>query len=238
MDKKYKKLIDKSYLNMSSFQIKRFIIEDQLTDYKKIKQALLELRTRYEQYDDLMEDIELRKIEIEKIKNKIEKINMEKNFIDNKFEKKEKEFEIKEQEINLKRANRILKTLYQKIDYLVEEIKTFEEILDNYLNLYDEKELEEILKNSDKNYEYEKNYWIEKFTRSAVFELLGHGRISSNLMEAISNLDKKSQAEVLYKTFEHFENLKKTLSYVQEDVNKELSKKEFKELKEQEKNEK
>jgi len=223
---KYLDLINKSHLSMSNFQIQKFIIEDQLTDYKKIKQCLLELRTRYNQFEDLQEEIKLKEINIDKIKNKIKKLNKKLQNTTDEYDKEYLQLKLKEKNIYLRRAERNLNTLNLKLNYLKNEIQVFEKYLDDNLKKFDKKELEKILQNTNENFEKEKQYWKEKFTRSAVFELISQGRISSNLLESISDLDKNDQAEILFNTFKHFENLKKTLAYIQEDVIKEIAKKE------------
>jgi len=196
-----KELIDISRLNMSDFQIKNFIINDQITDYKKIKQCLLELRTRYEQFEDLMEDIELKKIDIEELEEQIEN--------------EENKFEIKRNKIKLKREKRKLNALNQSLNNLTNEIKSFEKIVETYINEFGIDKIKDMLVNQE---EYEPDYWKNKFIRSATFNLISSGRITDSLLEAISNLNENEQAEILSKAFDNFVSLSETFRLIQEDA--------------------
>jgi hypothetical protein len=51
---------------------------------------------------------------------------------------------------------------------------------------------------------YEPEYWSEKFSRSLYQELLSYGRISTSLLEAISNIPPEMQERVFEKGFKNF----------------------------------
>src|ERR1035437_4298087 len=71
---------------MSSFQMDKFVIEDQITPYRKLKQAMIEAKARLETITSIGFDIE--ELEVKKLKSVSEK-----EICDNEFDKRLKDIE-------------------------------------------------------------------------------------------------------------------------------------------------
>jgi hypothetical protein len=195
------KLIKKSRLGMSKFQIKNFIINDQITDYKKLKQCLLELRTRYEILKDIDEEMELKLVDRDELEFELKNEN-------NEFAKKRKQ-------IKRKQIKRQLDTIVERKENIEYEIESLEEYLAELIQKYGVEKIEEMLDNQE-NYEIE--YWTKKFTRSVYQDLLSNGRISTTLLESISNVSDEIQENIFEEGFKNFIKTSEDINMLQNAI--------------------
>jgi len=68
-------LIKQQPTTMSKYQIDNFVISDKMTNYKILKQILLELGTRYVGFEELKLNLEIEKLECEKMEEDLKKYN-------------------------------------------------------------------------------------------------------------------------------------------------------------------
>lgn len=163
--------------SMSKFQMENFVVKSQITDFRQVKQTLLELSGRYDNMRQSEVDLEKREIERDRLKHKIETA-------EDPFDKRLFELELKEQEKDIKRIIRIKKT--QEHDYnffadkIKERFKTKQELIDFF-----------------NNPEEERKYWIARLGKQAALDLLSTGRIGNGNMDSIAMMDEDDQVKVL-----------------------------------------
>jgi len=168
-----KELIDMQPTTMSKYQIDNFVINEKMTDYKILKQILLELGTRYNAYEDILIDYEILELEIKKSEEEYNKIKTD-------ITKKIKKLEIQKQKNNLKRMKKTIKNH----EY---EIAIFEE---NYKKIKDNYESPKLLLQDETG---EEIYWVNKFIKEAQIDIMTNGRIGKGVLDAILMLPERLQ---------------------------------------------
>lgn len=168
--------------SMSEFQIKQFVVEDHITPYRKVKQVVIELRSRLE--NKTMAEFERDEIQID-----IDRLEheLEFNVFANEFARRKHELELTKQKYMLDRKQ-------SQLDLHEREIRVFMESFEKLVNEYGGEEtfLEQITDAEYRN-EEEKNYWTEKLARGLVGDLVSTGVISRGIYETVVNLPKEQQ---------------------------------------------
>jgi len=85
--KQVKDLIEKIPSTMSQYQIENFVVQDKITDFRMLKQLLLELSVRYSNKENYELDLEEKEVELEKLKEEL-------NNLFKRYDRKLKEIEI------------------------------------------------------------------------------------------------------------------------------------------------
>jgi hypothetical protein len=177
-------IIDKAVKNnngQTDFQSDRFVANSQLTPYKKVKQALMELEVRHHAYMEI--EASLRRAEI----------------MDRKFNRDIEHFESIGDDISadLTRVDRD-KNHYdigiwqRKLRQSEIEINSFLKIVKQYAP--DEESLEYFLKD---NPEEERNYWVLRMGKQAALDIIAYGRIGSGNMDSISMMSRDEQIDAI-----------------------------------------
>jgi hypothetical protein len=189
--------LPKMNLNMSEYQIEKFIINDQLTTYRKIRQIFLELRLRYESLKDMEFDIDIKNLEIKKKERELSNI-------DDEIEKEIIKLEI----LKMKRQ---LFSLQESHKNMMFEIEVFENAFNQFLEHEGIEKIKDYIENGEK---YEPEFWINKFVRNAALELASTGSINHGLLESISNMELEEQKKVYENTYNQYLMFKQYLNMV------------------------
>lgn len=168
--------------SMSEFQINQFVIEDHITQYRKVKQIVIELRSRLE--NKAMAEFDLREIELEaeRLQHKLEN-----SVYDDEFARRKDEINLERQQYQVDRKQAQLQLHEREIGVFT---KAFEKIVDEMGG--EELFLEKITDNNYRDVE-EQNYWTAKLSRSLQGDLISTGVISRGIFETIVNLPKEQQ---------------------------------------------
>jgi hypothetical protein len=165
----------------TDYQARHFVANSQITPYKKVRQALMELEVRHHAYMEIKTS--LRKAEVldrkfgrdiqmyldagDDISAEMVQIDRDKNYYDiGIWQRKLRQSEI--------------------------EIKTFLDIIKEYAP--DEESLKFYTEIND---EEERKYWILRMGKQAAMDILAFGRLGSGNMDSIAMMSKEEQVEAL-----------------------------------------
>jgi hypothetical protein len=190
--------------SMSDFQSRYFVVNSHVTDYRRVKQAVLEIETRIAAKKQMERNLKRNDI---LIKLKIEEIAAEPNPL--------------KQELLLIDLDQ-----YQYDNSVYEKkLRICEEELDMFCNLI--KELvpdKESLENyKGHNEEKEREYWILRMGKQAALDMLALGRIGQGNLDSISMMPIEDQQEVIRLGLSYTNSLNKAIGYMDEDVKLELT---------------
>lgn len=174
-------LVDKVSTGMSDFQMRYFVVSEQLTPYRKIKQALLEIKARIENKVTI-------EFDIEELSLKIEIAERDKP---EGLEGRLKEVEVKRLKYEHDRRSRMLRQVEEEIlvfNTLVEEEMTKAGYtVDSFYGLLSSPSLLD---------EAEVEYWKARLSRSVQADVVNFGTVSKGTFEAVSALPEDVQNHI------------------------------------------
>jgi len=173
----------------SYYQLKYFVIGKEPTIQSKLWQCLRELQSRKEtiesiglQIEDLKDEIELTKIEIQKI---------EINTLSSKNEKLD-EICFKEKTIKLRKLKRREESLVINIDKLEKKLKFELQEARYFLQVFEDLEKIEQMKDYD-DYDAQKEYWENKISEEINLRILTKQQLSPELIKTALSLHNESE---------------------------------------------
>jgi hypothetical protein len=173
---------------LPKYKAENFVGGAQITPYAKLRQWLMELRTR----EDAAEHIEylLRKKEIE-----IELEHEKMEFVTEPLRKELVELGIKDMHIDLRKYQRNLKDAYRERQIFVDLIKDFLSSEDG--KLPDGRSLMEIFSNQLLEDKYEREYWSVRMAKQAMLDMISYGRVGTGNLDSILMMSPQQQQEVM-----------------------------------------
>jgi hypothetical protein len=167
---------------MSTFQIENFVVNESITPYKKLRQAMIEARGRLEVLAngefDLMEN------QLKKQKAEMEAVHL--SGIDLQL----KEIEIKRLDYIINRTTGLRRQQQAEAEYFM----SFVEALVKDMGGVDA--VKEALQDPAYLYQQESEYWTKKLARSVFADFVNYGTISKGLTESIACLPKEQQKDI------------------------------------------
>jgi len=160
---------------MSTFQMEKFVVNDSITPFRKLRQAFIEGKARIENLANNALDIE--ELEIKKQIAELELVSL------SEIEKKLKTIEIKKYDLNINRMQLHRSQLTKEAEFFLNIVN---EIINNEFGGIDH--AIEKLNDSDFYYQQESDFWTEKLARSVFADLVNFGTITKGLSESISCL--------------------------------------------------
>lgn len=163
---------------MTDYQSRHFVAGSQLTPWRKVRQALMELEVRYHAYFEIrnslrkaevLREMFIRDIENEPddLKQKLLQIDMDKNDYDITIWKRK----LRQSEIEI---NSFL-TIIRESAETPEDLEYF------------------VQPNEDE----ERQYWVYRMAKQAAMDIIAFGRVGSGNMDSIAMMDREDQLEVL-----------------------------------------
>tara|TARA_B100000902_G_scaffold169672_2_gene164227 strand:- start:1076 stop:1879 length:804 start_codon:yes stop_codon:yes gene_type:complete len=168
----------------SKYQNTNFVVGSQITPYKKVQQALLELQTR-----------DNTRVEVEYSLKKNE-INRRMLVRDLEAEKDEIGKELIQLEIDKSDYDRSL--FVEKLRHVHREMDTFISELEDTVDT--DKGIEYYL---DTNEEEDRKYWQSRMAKQAACDLISFGRLGAGNMDSIMNLPEQDQINILSGAVHH-----------------------------------
>lgn len=163
---------------MTEYECEHFVADPQLTPWRKVRQALMELETRYHAYMENRNS--LRKAEIlrkrlirdmeqvpDELDRELMQIDLEKNDYDVSIWKRK-----------LRQSELELKYFLNIVDKYVDE--------DNPLEYYCEEQPHEV-----------RTYWVARMGKQAAMDIVSYGRIGAGNMTTIMDMPEEDQVEAL-----------------------------------------
>jgi len=187
-DKKLLEIAEGLSFALPKYKAENFVGGSQITPYAKLRQWLMELRTR-EDAAEHMEYLKRKKeIEIELEHEKIE-------YITEPLKRELVELAIKDMHIDLRKYNRNLKDAYRERQIFIDLIRDFLESEDG--KLPDGTSLMEIFNNQLLEDKYEKEYWSVRMAKQAMLDMISYGRVGTGNLDSILMMSPEQQKEVM-----------------------------------------
>jgi hypothetical protein len=165
-------------MGMTEYQCQQFVANSQLTPYKMVRQALLELETRYHAYTE--------------IRNSLRKNEIYRKQLARQIEATQDDLEKQLLQIDLEKMDYDI-TIYQRKFLQSEvEIKAFLEVVKKHA-----KNDEELAPYLLLNEEEEQKYWVARMGKQAALDIIAFGRIGSGNMDSISMMPSQDQLNTL-----------------------------------------
>jgi len=161
--------------SMSDFQSRYFVVNSQVTDYRRVRQALLEIETRIAAKKQIIRDCARSEItlQIQERELQTETRELEKELI--KLDIDQSEYDI---------------SVYRK------RLRVTEEELEAFTKLVLEivPSLPELEKYKEHDEELEREYWIQRMGKQATVDMVTTGRIGAGNLDSIAMMSPEDQA--------------------------------------------
>lgn len=166
------------------FQNEYFVAGSQITPYKKVQQALLELQARRQG-----------KVELE---YKLKKATIQKKKFERDLQLATDELDIELLTVELDKTNFDISLYEKKRETYDREISEFCALIREYMD--PEKDIQHYLSTDE---EEERRYWITRMAKQAAVDLHCYGRIGSGNLDSIINMSPEDQVAVLQGAVHH-----------------------------------
>jgi hypothetical protein len=165
-------------MGMTVYQCQQFVTNSQLTPYKMVRQALLEIETRYHSYYEILNS--LRKSEIMR-----RKMVKQRDLMPDEDDKELMQIDIDKMDYDI--------TIYKrKFAQSETELNAFIQVVKQYAST--EEELAPYL---EINEEEERKYWVARMGKQAAMDIIAFGRVGSGNMDSISMMPQDDQLNTL-----------------------------------------
>lgn len=167
-----------SDMGMTAYQASRFVANSQLTPYKKVRQALMELEVRHHAYQEIRAS--LRRAEIGRLK-----MFQQMEFIKDPLDKELLQIDIDKNDYDISIWKRKLRQSEYEMKSFIDIVKEHapdEESLKYYMTI---------------NEEEERQYWITRMGKQAALDIIAYGRIGSGNMDSIAMMKSDEQLDTL-----------------------------------------
>ena len=168
-------LEERTTTGMTVFQMENFVISDQLTVYRKLRQAVIETRAR-------LESITLIGFDLEELQIKKDKTQLEIAATD--IEIRIKTLAIKRNDFEIDRKTRLLNQVNEELEFFINTINAIVSV--NFASITVAVDTYGSKAYNDAG---EANFWMEKLARSVFSDLVNYGTISKGVLESITCLD-------------------------------------------------
>jgi hypothetical protein len=205
--------INKEWTN-PKFKMRYFVGQTQITPFAKLRQWLLELRTREESIEHT--EYEIRKWEVN--------INRHKHLAENHEDPFERELNAIEAEKLVRQqlaTRRRLQDWYLERQQFIDLINEFKESEEALLPDGSGRTYFDII-NTDEEDLYEAEYWTNRLAKQASSDLLFYGRVNTGNMDAILSMGEQQQAETLALAHSYATQIKQIETSIQLEVENKL----------------
>ena len=218
LDEKDKKILDfslnKEWTN-PKFKLRWFVGETQITPFSKLRQWLLEIKSREEAIENLEYEIAKWQVKIDRHKHIAENAEDE-------FDRKEAAIEVWNLERNQITSKRRLSNWYLERQQLIDLVNEFLESEEALLPDGSGRTYMDIL-DTDEEDRYEAEYWTNRLAKQAATDLLFYGRIGTGNMDAILSMNPEQQTQTLTLALSYGTQLKKIQDNIQLEVDENLN---------------
>jgi hypothetical protein len=190
--------------SMSDFQSRYFVVNSQVTNYRRVRQALLEIETRIAAKKQIERNV--KKTEIQK-KIAIRKCEAELDLL-------EKELI----ELDIDQLNYDLSVYEKKYRICLEELETFANIIKDIVP--DATTLETY---KDHNDVEERKYWITRMAKQATMDLVTIGKIGQGNLDSIAMMPLQDQEETIKAALTYNAVLHKGIAGIEQLAHAELT---------------
>tara|TARA_A200000159_G_C7314005_1_gene335918 strand:+ start:840 stop:1733 length:894 start_codon:yes stop_codon:yes gene_type:complete len=196
------------------FKLKWFVGQTQITPFAKLRQWMLELRSREESLQQILYDNQ--KWEVERDRNQWIADNTE-----DQFDKRLAQIEADNESKNLDQSRKKLREYYLERQNLIDLINEFLESDEALLPDGSGRTYMDIL-NTEEEDVYEAEYWTNRLAKQASADLVFYGRINTGNMDAILSMAPEQQTETLGLALSYASQLQQVQTNLQLEVDEKL----------------
>ena len=162
------------HYGMTPGQVKNFVINSNVTDFKQLRQVLVEIESRNHERKKIKMDMRRKEIGIEKLQAKLEVET-------DPYERELIQIDIDEYELDLGKFS----VSIRQYDY---ELAPFMEYIQRNFDT-----IEELEKAAEYKEEDERKYWIARMGKQAAIDIYANGRIGIGNMDSIAMMREEDQ---------------------------------------------
>jgi hypothetical protein len=189
---------------MSDFQSRYFVVNSQVTNYRRVRQALLEIETRI---------AAKKQIERNRRKTEVQKLILQRDLASEQDELK-RELIL----IDIDQCDYDLSVYDKKYRVCLEELEKFAHIVKDIVP-----DVETLDTYKEHNEVEERNYWIARMAKQATMDLMTSGRIGSGNLDSIAMMPIEDQQETIKAALKYNGLLTKGISAIEKSAVEELS---------------
>jgi hypothetical protein len=186
--------------SMSDFQSRYFVVNSQVTTYRKVRQALLEIETRISAKKQILRDAKKTELNI-KIKER--DLNLETREL-------EKELIL----LDIDQLKYDLSVYDKKIRVVEEELEEFSKLVLEIVPTVEELETYKY-----HNEELEREYWIHRMAKQAGVDMVTTGRIGAGNLDSIAMMSAEDQALTIGSALISSKKLTAGINKIEEAIN-------------------
>lgn len=184
---------------MTPYQCTHFVAQSQITPYKMVRQALMELEVRYHSYNEIKNS--LRKADIMR-----QRLIQQRDALSDPLDREMCQIDIDKADYDI--------TIYKrKFNQSEKEIRAFIDVIKRFAP--DEESLQKFLVDDPVE---ERNYWIARMGKQAAMDIISYGRVGSGNMDSIAMMDEEGQLLALQKAIEYSGLVQAGLSKISMDT--------------------
>ena len=187
----------------SHYQMGSYIVENNITDWRKAKQCLIEIEHRTQSIEDRTYDDKKKRAEINIKKEELESE-------ESPAKRHLLEVEIEEFELHLARNQRRISQIIQERERFMEQFKKF---MPNKTAMLE-------MKNDIEGKERE--YWISRMGKQSAMEMLAMGKIQPGNLESIMHMPHEDQEKILRGALEYTKQFETGVVSIEKDVEQKL----------------
>lgn len=188
---------------MTEYQSKHFVAGSQITIWRQVRQALMELEVRYHAYFEITNS--LRKAEVLR----------KKFFRDLEIEQDDLTRELIQ--IDLEKNDYDITIWRRKLRQAEIEINSFLSIIKEHVK--NEEDLKFFI---EPNEDEERKYWVYRMAKQAALDVIAYGRIGSGNMDSIAMMDYEDQKIVLEQAIKYSGMINANIGQITEGVNEQI----------------
>lgn len=171
-------LVENQSWGMSDFQTRYFVVNSQVTNYRRVRQALLEIETRM-----------AAKKQIERSRRKTE---IQKQILERKLIQEPDDLEQELIKVDIDQCDYDISVYDKKYQVVLKELDLFSNIIKDIVPDMETLETYKI----DNDVE-ERNYWIARMAKQATMDLVTIGRIGQGNLDSIAMMPLQDQEETI-----------------------------------------
>lgn len=186
--------------SMSDFQSRYFVVNSQVTDYRRVRQALMEIETRIAAKKQIIRDCKRSEI---------------------KLKIKQRDLESESGDLEKELILLDIDQLQYDISVYTKKLRVVEEELDEFTKLVLElvPTLEELEKYKEHNEDLEREYWIYRMAKQASVDMVTTGRIGAGNLDSIAMMSPKDQALTIGSALLNSKKLTSGINKIEEALN-------------------
>ena len=190
--------------SMSDFQSRYFVVNSQVTNYRRVRQALLEIETR----------IAAKK----QIERNVRKTEVQKKIHERDYRNETDELRRELIAIDIDQCDYDLSVYEKKYRVCLAELETFAKIIRDIVP--DTRTLDTYREHNEVE---ERNYWIARMAKQATMDLMTIGRIGQGNLDSIAMMPLNDQAETIKAALKYNSLLNKGVQSIEKEAMKELT---------------